>query len=90
MPQNFDGEQVGKVSKFLQEHMRTHDIDEMTADECAKLLAKNNILPNDFGPKPGFNFRQMLREGRDGAIPPVKGAYQERPHTRWHIYRVDD
>jgi len=39
------------------------------------------------GPKPGFNFRQMLRDGRDKSIILVDGAYQERPNTRWKISR---
>ncbi len=86
----FTENQVYRVSEFLQDYMVSNGIESMTADECAECLAKNNILPNDVGPKPGFNFRQMLRDGRDGLIPVVKGAHQERPHTRWRIDRVDD
>jgi hypothetical protein len=68
--------------------MREHNLAEMTADECAQLLADQKILPNDLGPKPGFNFREMLRQGRDGLIPKIRGVHQERPRTRWKIRRV--
>ena len=53
----------------------------MTADECAQLLADNNILLNNVGPKPGFNFRQMLRDGSDELIPLVKGWGHYSPPT---------
>lgn len=83
----FSNSLVLKVSEFLQNYMKINKISHLTADECANLLAKNNILPNDVPPKPGFNFRQMLRDGRDGLIDLVDGAYQKRPNTRWFIYR---
>jgi len=84
---NFTNHQVKQVSDFLQNYMQHNNIISMSADECAGLLARNNILSNDVGPKPGFNFRQMLRDGRDQLIDLVKGAYQERPKTRWTIFR---
>jgi len=87
---SFTANQVFEVSEFLQNYMRSNNIQSMTADECAELLAENHILPNDVGPKRGFNFRQMLRDGIDGIIPLVKGAHQTRPHTRWRIDRADD
>lgn len=83
----FHDSQVEKVSDFLQKYMNENHIDFLTADECAEILAKNNILSNTIGPKPGFNFRQMLRDGRDGLINLVKGAQQERPKTKWMIYK---
>ncbi len=83
-------DQVFEVSDFLQDYMKRNHIESMTADQCAELLARNNILPSDVGPKPGFNFREMLRQGRDGIIPLVKGAHQKRPRTRWRIYKTDD
>jgi hypothetical protein len=86
---DFSPGQVQEVSQFLQNYMRTHGIIQLSADECAELLAVNNILPNDVGPKPGFNFRQMLRDGRDGKIPLVTGVDQERPNTKWVIALVD-
>ncbi len=86
----FTSNEVHKVSSFLQDYMKDHNIESMFADECAQLLAENDILPNTVGPKPGFNFRQMLRDGRDGLIPFTKGAYQRKPNTRWFIYRVDE
>jgi hypothetical protein len=49
-------------------------------------LANNNILSNQIDPKPGFNFRQMLRDGRDGLIDFVEGAYQESPNKKWYIF----
>ncbi|MCC5915518.1 MAG: hypothetical protein JJU46_14180 [Balneolaceae bacterium] len=85
----YKDEKVYEVSSFLQGYMKRNNIKSMTPDECADILASNEILPNDLGPKPGFNFRQMLRDGRDGLIPQVKGAYQERPKTRWVINYVD-
>ena len=85
---SFTNEIVEQVSDFLQNYMIRNKIASLTADECASLLAINNILRNDIGPKPGFNFRQLLRDGRDGKINLVKGAYQARPHTRWLIKRV--
>jgi len=84
----FNDELVKQVSDFLQNYMRENKIASLTADECANILAKNNILSNDIGPKPGFNFRQLLRDGRDGKISKIKGVYQERPHTKWVIKRI--
>ncbi len=84
---SFTNQKVKEVSSFLQDYMQKNNIQELTADECATLLAQNNILSNQFGPKPGFNFRQMLREGRDGLISLVEGAYQARPNTRWRILK---
>ncbi len=84
----FTEKQVQEVSEFLQSYMRKNNFNHLTANECAELLAKENILTNQLGPKPGFNFRQMLRDGRDGKISLVKGATQERPGTRWSIYKM--
>lgn len=85
---NFDNQQVEKVSLFIQNYMRENHIDTLTADECASLLAENNVLSNNVGPKPGFNFRQMLRDGRDNLIDLVEGAYQNRPNTKWFINKT--
>ena len=87
---DFNNLKVTEVSSFLQNYMKANAISQLSADECAELLAKAGILPNDVGPKPGFNFRQMLRDGRDGCIDLVEGAYQERPNSRWHILRKDN
>ena len=84
---DFNNNQVAQVSNFLQNYMHKNNITSMAADECADILARNNVLPNTIGPKPGFNFRQMLRDGRDGIIDLVEGAYQERPKTRWTIFK---
>lgn len=88
MISNFSKSDVQKVSEFLQNYMKQNNINSLTADECALLLAENGVLSNKVGPKPGFNFRQMLRDGRDLLIPLVKGASQERPNTRWSIKSV--
>ena len=85
----FDNFQVRQVSDFLQKYMKENHIDSLTADECASLLAENNILSNKIGPKPGFNFRQMLRDGRDDLINLVDGAFQVRPNTKWFINRKE-
>jgi len=90
MSSEFSEAQVALVSAFLQRHMKANGIKSMVPDECAELLARHRMLPNTVGPKPGFNFRQMLRDGRDGLIPRVKGARQAAPHKRWHIDRVED
>ena len=87
MKSEFNNHDVEKVSIFLQTYLRNNKLEYLTADQSATLLAKNRILSNEIGPKPGFNFRQMLREGRDGLINLVSGAYQERPNTRWYIYK---
>ncbi len=85
---DFDNNLVAKVSDYLQTYMTNNGIDSLTADECAEILAKKKILPNNVAPKPGFNFRQMLRDGRDKKIDLVKGAYQESPRKRWQINRI--
>jgi hypothetical protein len=81
--------EVDKVSQFLQNYMAQSAIHSLTADQAAELLAKNSVLRNDIGPKPGFNFREMLRQGREGKIEKVAGAYQLRPKTRWTINLID-
>jgi len=86
---DYSNELVDRISIFLQNYMQTNNISSLTADEGAELLAKNSILRNDIGPKPGFNFRQVLRDGRDEKIKLVVGAYQLRPNTRWTIKRVN-
>ena len=86
---DYTNEQVEQISVFLQKFMKTNNISSLSADESAELLAKFSILRNDVGPKPGFNFRQLLRDGRDGKINIVEGAYQSRPKTRWTIKRVN-
>ena len=78
---------VARVSTFLQRYMLDYSVECMTADECADLLSRYGILA-ETPPKRGFNFREMLRLGRDGKLDRVKGAWQKRPHTRWYIYRV--
>lgn len=75
------------MSEFLQRYMNKYDLNFLTADEAAEILAKENILSNKVGPKAGFNFRQMLRDGRDGLIDLIEGAHQEKPRTKWLIKR---
>ena len=94
MNSSYTADFVQKVSDVLQNHMRRNKRESMTADKCAVLLANRRILPAG-PPKLGFNFRQMLRDGRDGKIgrdgkkiPLVTGAWQARPHTKWIIKRV--
>ncbi|QYJ69363.1 hypothetical protein [Flavobacterium litorale] len=79
---------VEQISKFLQDYMIKNNVEKLSADQCADLLAERKILDNKVGPKPGYNFRQVLRDGRDGKINMVKGVFQERPKTKWHINRV--
>lgn len=84
----FDNNKVKHVSDYLQAYMQAMNIDKMTADECAKLLHENNILSSEGHPKPGFNFRQLLRDGRDKKIEMIQGASQISPRKRWQINRV--
>jgi len=85
---NFDNNFVKKVSDFLQTYMKTNNLTTMTADTCADLLHDNSLLSNEGHPKSGYNFRQLLRDGRDKKIDLVLGAFQERPRTKWHINRI--
>lgn len=83
---NFTNKQVIEVSDFLQTYMLENDIDEMTADECADILSSAGIL-EQIPPKLGFNFRQMLRDGRDGKINMIEGASQ-LANSHWIIKPV--
>lgn len=80
---NFTNKQVTEVSDFLQTYMLENNIDQMTADECAHVLFSAGIL-EQIPPKPGFNFRQMLRDGRDGKINMMEGVTQLE-NNRWII-----
>lgn len=85
----YTNNKVKLVSNFLQAHMRKNNIASMTADQCASLLAVEAILANTKGPKPGFNFREMLRQCRDGVIKSmVVGVYQKKPGASWKISYV--
>lgn len=79
MKSAFENSDVKFVSDYLQYYMYKNSIDEMTADECADLLAQSKVLSNRIGSKQGFNFRQMLRDGRDSRIDLVVGAQQNYP-----------
>ncbi|WP_367211277.1 hypothetical protein [Sphingobacterium sp. R2] len=82
-------QQVRDVSDFLQLYMKKNNIPFLTADECAQALADASILTNTKGPKMGFNFREMLRQCRDGVFNnQVSGAYQRKPGARWKISYV--
>lgn len=78
--------EVLEVSDFLQSYMKENQISLLTADQCAQILADAKILTNTIGPKPGFNFREMLRQCRDGQLTnKVAGVYQKKPGARWKI-----
>jgi len=95
---SFNKADVAEVSKFLQDYMAKKKLQSMTADECAILLANHHTLGGRLwpqGPKIGFIFRQMLRDGRDGRIQGVRGpclvtgaTQKGGHHTRWCIARV--
>ena len=87
MTSTFNNLLVSKVSQFLQNYMRENKLQFLTADQSAEILFKNGLLTNKIGPRPGFLFRQMLRDGRDGHIKLITGAYQLRPNTKWLIYK---
>lgn len=87
MPSKFNSLLVQNISKYLQDYMKSNNLDFLTADESASLLAKSGLLTNTIGLKPGFLFRQLLRDGRDKKIELVKGAQQARPNTKWFIYK---
>ncbi len=84
----FTNNQVKDVSDFIQNYLKNNNLNSITPDEAAQLLADHNILSNQMGPRPGFNFRQMLRDGRDGLIDTIDGVYQARPRTKWTIKSV--
>lgn len=79
----FNNDQVQEVSNVLQDYMRENCIEKMSADECADILLSKGVL-EQVPPQPGFNFRQMLRDGRDGKINMVDGAHQFE-NSRWVI-----
>ena len=82
----YTDKEVITVSDFLQAYMKKNNISSMTADQCAGVLAQATILTNTKGPVPGFNFREMLRQCRDGVISSkVVGVYQKEPGSRWKI-----
>ena len=85
MKYQYANQEVKEVSEYLQKYMTKNFISSLTADQCAELLNSANLLPNTIGPKPGFNFREMLRQGRDGKINLISGAKQEKPNARWSI-----
>jgi hypothetical protein len=62
---NFSNSIVEIFSNHIQTYLNKNNIDSISADDSATLLANDKILSNKIGPKPGFNFRQMLRDGRD-------------------------
>ncbi len=88
MKQPVTSSKVAEISAFLQKYMQANEIVELTADQCAEILDKNGVLSKVGHPKPGFNFRQVLRDGRDNLIPMVTGASQNPKSKRWKIERV--
>ncbi len=74
MKSEYDNDLVERVSTFLQTYLIENELEFLTADQSASLLVDNEILSNRSGPKQGFNFRQLLRDGRDGLINLVLGA----------------
>lgn len=83
----FNDAQVDWVSSLLQGHMARHGIESMTPDECAQLLHQSGLFTIGRGLlKPGFRFRQMLPDGRDGKIALVQGA-EQAANRRWTIRR---
>ena len=89
MKSKFDNADVKIVSDYLQYYMTKNQIRNLTADECALLLSDSKLVSNKIGPKPGFNFRQMLRDGRDGKIDFVIGAEQKKPNSMWKILNIN-
>ena len=81
----YSNQQVEEVSNFIQTYLKKNNLSILTADQCAQLLADNGILENSLGPKQGFNFREMLRQGREGKIGKMPGVYQIKPGARWVI-----
>ena len=87
---NFTNQEVKTISDSLQKYMQENNKPFMEADECADHLNIENVLTNTDGPKPGFNFRQMLRDGRDGHIDKIKGSRQMFEKGRWYIYNLSE
>lgn len=81
-------ERVQLVSDFLQKYMAKNVVSELSADQCATQLDKVGVLSSEGHPKPGFNFRQLLLDGRDKKVEMVKGASQNEKSKRWKIEKV--
>lgn len=85
----FTQKQVDDVSDFLQTYLQKNNLEFITPNIACELLDKNGILSNKLKPQPAFNFRQMLRDGRDNKIKLVTGAFQDKPNGRWYIYNIE-
>lgn len=86
----YSNEQVQEVSSYLQYYMHQHKLKYLTADRAATILNHIDVLSNEKGPKPGFNFREMLRQGKKDVINMVTGAWQKKKGSTWYVFRVDD
>lgn len=86
----YSNEKVKEVSYYLQYYMHQHGRQYLTADEAAIILNHINVLTKEKGPKPGFNFREMLRQGKKDTINMVTGAWQKKKGSTWYVFRVDE
>lgn len=86
----YSNEQVEEVSYYLQYYMYQHNVKYLTADQAATILNHIDVLSNDKGPKPGFNFREMLRQGKKEIINMVTGAWQKKKNSTWYVFKVDN
>lgn len=86
----YTNDEVKSVSYYLQYYMHKYNMRHLTADQAATILNHIDVLSNNKGPKPGFNFREMLRQGKKDIINMVTGAWQKKKNSTWYIFRVDD
>ncbi len=85
---NFANKKIKEVSIFLHKYKRKNKLTSLSASECVNIFDQNNILSSNFGPKPDFNYRDMLRDGRNKTISLVNGTHQKQPNTKWTIFRI--
>lgn len=87
----FTQKQVDDVSDFLQTYLQKNNLEFITPNIACELLDKIGILSNKLKPQPAFNFRQMLRDGRDNKIKLVTGAFHfilttDSTKLTWKVY----
>ncbi len=75
---------IGAISNFLQEHLKSEGMPEVGAVQAAQWLDAAGLL-KDSPSRPGKPLRDILRNARETRA--ITGAYQES-NRRWKIRRV--
>ncbi|MBU2491295.1 MAG: hypothetical protein KJ571_01620 [Bacteroidetes bacterium] len=82
----YTDELISEISQFLQIYLEENEIEFLSAIDSASILDKANILKDNIFVVPGGRFTEVLRRGRKGLIPMVRGAYQSSPGKSWKIF----